>query len=318
MEVAALVKDAPKFINDYLTIIKESQLASPTIKRYLSDLQVFTVWFVGLQRTQTHLTVTSLSEDDYRAFINYLEIKKYSDATIRRLTSVLNGLLKHYGMKSLYLSSVSKKRPLRALTKDDFISIREYKMLIKSVSNRSEALEKPARDYLIERNTSILHLMRYYGLTPIEVSQLSMSNLNLAQQKLTIQNKVIVLDRNLAKIIGIYLTVIDKKVRPKLHSDDPLFVSFNNTSMSFQYDYTYGQPKRLSERGIQEMVKDEVKRAGLRRISSLNLRNQSILESIILEYTDHQIVDMYGLSSPLSLHRYKKYWESIQEEINEK
>jgi hypothetical protein len=55
------------------------------------------------------------------------------------------------------------------------------------------------------------------------------------------------------------------------------------------------------------MVKKEVKQTGLRKLSAINFRNQSILDHLSLNKSEKDVVAYYGLSSVFSLHRYRKF-----------
>ncbi|WP_420798648.1 hypothetical protein [Lederbergia galactosidilytica] len=160
----------------------------------------------------------------------------------------------------------------------------------------------------------MVYLIRYKGLRPKEISSINMSMINLAQSTIEFKQDG---HRNIYKLsdeplqhVLTYLKTIDPLKRPRYLSNDPLFISFNNRSNDYQYDYANEQPKRLSTRGIQEMMKDEVRLAGLRKLSAKHLRNSCILDHVLSDRNDKEIQRYFHLSHPHSLHRYKVYKES--------
>lgn len=135
-----------------------------------------------------------------------------------------------------------------------------------------------------------------------------MDKINLAQKTIEVStNRIIELEDEHIQYIRIYRNSIEKTIRPRLRSKDPLFVSFLNRTCSFHFDYVAGMPKGLSIRGIQEMIKDEVKLAGLRKISSKHLRNSCIIDHLSKGNSNETIISYFRLSDSFSVRRYKDY-----------
>lgn len=194
------------------------------------------------------------------------------------------------------------------LQTSDFISIKEMNTLLQSMQR---PIQSSARDTLIHRNMAIVQLIRYKGLRPKEISSINMHMVNLAQSIMEFevddQQIIYQLSGKPIQYIREYYQSIDPQIRPKWKSDEPLFVSFNNRSKDYQYDYENNQPKRLSARSIQEMIKDEVQLAGLRKISAKHLRNSCILDHLLSGQRDEDIQRYFHLTHPFSLRRYKQY-----------
>jgi integrase len=104
-----------------------------------------------------------------------------------------------------------------------------------------------------------------------------------------------------------YRNSIDEKIRPRFRTPDPLFVSFFNLTYSYRFDYTAGKPQALSIRGIQEMIKDEIKLAGLRKMSAKHFRNSCIIDHLSKGLSDQDLITEFRLSDPFSIRRYKEY-----------
>jgi len=303
----------PDYVYDFMENLIQSGRSRATLKQYESDLKKFIGWLEA-HKGNTHLdTLKSLRKDDIRIYFQFLNEKKLSQATIRRLASVLSRLMiYHHCVAAHEIHKLAEAAPLRSLTDNDFISTTEYEKLTKVILAKDpEWTKKSARNYLLTRNWTIVTLIRCFGLTPLDIHNINMSDINLAQEELVIprkKNKVTVqLNKDIMKKLRDYYYSIPEAFRPNYYSNHPLFVAFNNISYSFQYDYNRQKPKSLSVRAIQEMIKDEVKRANLRKISAINLRNSAILDKIIQGTADEMLLKQFDLTSEASLRRYKQY-----------
>src|SRR5699024_6358442 len=174
-------------------------------------------------------------------------------------------------------------------------------------------IDSAARDFLIDRNLAIVHLIRYKGLRPKEIASINMDMVNLGKFRLEFNQNIFKLSGKPIEHIRAYLQTIEPLKRPRLHSKEPLFVSYNNRSQDYQYDYDREEPKRLSTRSIQEMIKDEVKLARLRKLSAKHLRNSCILDHVRSGQNDKEMLRYFHLTHPYSLHRYKYYKDSLQD-----
>ena len=294
----------PEFLQPYLEELKDSGKAPATVRRYLYDVLHFMSWLKKIKDKDDVAALHVLKESDLNKYLS-----NYSGATARRIASVLNAFFKKMDISlriDIKQANIDAQRPLAS---KDFISNDEFKRLLSSMkqSNNSNLPLAAARDHLIDRNVSIVYLMRYYGLTPSEISSINMDKVNFAQNTIVLPGRDLMLLEDHKKKLIKYFTSIPKQFRPRYHEDDPLFVSFYNVESSYLYDYENSKPKRLSIRAIQEMVKDEVGRAGLRKISAINLRNQCILDALKDGKTDETIITMFNMASSFSLHRYKNY-----------
>ncbi|MGX5384544.1 site-specific integrase, partial [Bacillus thuringiensis serovar darmstadiensis] len=110
------------------------------------------------------------------------------------------------------------------------------------------------------------------------------------------------------KILFNYYKTIPEPVRPKYHSNDPLFVAFDFTRKTYHWSYDNDAPKALTEIAVQKMIRLEVERANLRKgISAQHLRNTFILRLIENEVLEEQIIKHVGFKSKLALKRYYDY-----------
>ncbi|WP_445490889.1 tyrosine-type recombinase/integrase [Niallia sp. 03133] len=310
----------PDYVQAFMEDLQTAGRSKLTLKQYDSDLKKFFKWLHLHKKSIEFETFKALRAEDIRSYFQYLHELKLSQATIRRLASVLSRLMKfHQCIAAEEIHKLSDTAPLRALTDNDFIKKEEYQKLLQVIKTKdSEYQKKSARNYLLERNIAIVSIIRTYGLTPTEIYTLTMEKVNFAQNEFMLQTdahqRTFQLNEKISKYLRSYFFSIPSLFRPKYHTKDPLFVAFNNISLSFQYDYDRQQPKGLSVRAIQEMIKDEVRKANLRKISAVTLRNTAILEALQSGNADDQLMERFALTSEAALRRYKQYAEKAPKE----
>lgn len=303
----------PDYIQSYLENLIDSGKSKLTLKQYESDIKKFIHWLEKEKQNTNFDTFASLQAEDIRAYFLYLRTENLSHATIRRLASVLSRLMKfHQIIAAEEIHKLSEALPMRSLTENDFINAEEYNRLLETLKTKdAEQTKKSARNYLLDRNIAIVQMIRTYGLTPQEIHNLTMKNINFAQKELILQGeehiRKFTIEEEIMKHTRNYFFSIPPLFRPKYHTLDPLFVAFNNISYSFQYDYDIQRPKVLSVRAIQEMIKDEVRKVHLRKISAANLRNAAILDYLKEGHRDEQVMKRFALTSEAALRRYKQF-----------
>jgi site-specific recombinase XerD len=307
--------ELPVYMTAYLDHLTSTGKIA-TMKQYRSGLRVFVGWFKDYNETyDVSQSFTNLTNDDYLVFVEWLERKQYSHATMNRIATTITNLQLFLGVpvrvKVRELINTSKTFPLK---KDDFITDLEFKKLIWSFTQGSGALNY-ARSILSNRNLSLILLMRHYGLTPAQLSGINMEDINLAQNELVIyfkhgQKKILQLQQSIKNTIYAYLHDIDEKVRPRYHTKDPLFVAYNNSSKSFQFNYDgeeRPEPKRIAERSIMKILNVEVSKVNLRPLSSTHLRNRAILDCVKAGKDDKKVMECFGITFSYHLKRFKKY-----------
>lgn len=309
----------PDYALDYMENLNQSGRSKLTLKQYESDLKKFFSWLDIYKENTKFETIKALRADDIRAYFHYLKEKQLSQATIRRLASVLSRLMiYHQCICAHEIHKLAEAAPLRTLTDKDFITQNEYSLLAQMLLTKdAEVTKKSARNYLLTRNWTIVALLRTFGLTPFDLHSIKMKDFNLAQGELTLSRDttrlILSLPHDIMAKLRDYYFSIPESFRPKYYSNDPVFVAFNNISYSFQYDYDRQKPKGLSVRAIQEMIKDEVRRAGLRKISAVNFRNTAILEELANGVCDENVMQLFHLTSEAALRRYKQYLQEKEQ-----
>lgn len=298
-----------EYINSYLDYLESLGLNHSTVIRHRTAASRFSEWLNGYRPGESLEHLKTLQDDDLKQFINHLEKEGLAPQTIKRIAHVIDRMFAHYKIAHINcLKYETKDRPQRDLTETDFVSLDEFQSLLSSIKKPHNTENSAARDFLIDRNAAIIVLIRYCGLTPSEITSITMNDINLAQGTLitTDCHRRLQITKEHCEYINKYLNTFERPVRPRYRSADPLFVAYNNKSQSYQVDYVYSKPKQLSIRGLQEMLKNEVKSAGLRPITATHLRNTAILD-MLAEENEDDVVKMFAMKNKFSLHRYKKY-----------
>lgn len=168
----------------------------------------------------------------------------------------------------------------------------------------------------MDRNIAILNLLIDYGLSLQELTALTMHHVHFETNTLSIPatagvERTITLAKEDKKQLYNYYKSIPEPVRPKYHSDNPLFVAFDFNRGTYRWVYENDAPKALTEIAIQKMIRLEVARANLRKgISGQHFRNTYILNLIKKETPESEIIKLAGFKSKISLKRYYQYAEN--------
>lgn len=287
-----------------------------TIKRYVYDIEDFGHWLQNSKKLPTCNIWTTLGTKNYEAyFYDLKQQRQYSDKTMHRVYVVLNRLYQYLQLPSPLDEMQLSIQPNRALRDEDFISKEEEKTLQYILTSLDELTERQSavRPMLQDRNISIVHFLLNYGLSLQELVGLQMKYVHFENNTLIVPGitgieRTIVLSEDDKKRLFSYYKTIPEPVRPKYHSNDPLFVAFDYTRNTFRWVYENDAPKALTEIAVQKMIRLEVARANLRKgISAQHLRNTFILRLIEHQVSEYEIIKQVGFKSKLSLKRYYDY-----------
>ncbi|WP_430530763.1 tyrosine-type recombinase/integrase [Bacillus cereus] len=293
-----------------------------TIKRYIYDVESCIQWLHQSKRFSDEISWDFLYKKDFEAFFTYLiEERQYSDKTVHRIYIVLNRLYEYLDLPSPIEGVVQITPPDRALRTEDFISLQE-EVRLKQVSASLEGLtekQRTTRPLILKRNLSIIILLLDYGLSLHELVALRMKHVHFENNTLSIPedtkiNRTIQLKEEDKLHLYHYYKTIPEPVRPRYHSDDPLFVAFHFRLGTYLWSYDNDAPKFLTDMSVQKMIRLEIKRANLRKgISAKHFRNTFILKMIQQQYTAEHIVKQVGFKTDVSLKRYYIYSENTNE-----
>ncbi|OFD70543.1 tyrosine-type recombinase/integrase [Bacillus mycoides] len=318
-------KETRTTIEGFSSYLSSKGRKPSTIKRYIYDVESFIQWLHLSKRDDEDNIWVSLQKKDFESFFNFLkEDRQYSDKTIHRIYVVLNRLYEYLDLPSPIESIIHIDPPNRALRREDFISLREEKNLKQVVASLEGLTEKQqsTRPMILERNISIITLLLDYGLSLKELVSLRMIHVHFENNTLSIPedskvNRTIHLKEKDKLHLYNYYQTIPEPVRPKYHSNDPLFVAFDITRGTYHWSYDDDAPKFLTEISVQKMIRLEVKRSNLRKgISAQQFRNTFVLRGIKQKHTPKQIMQQIGFKSHLSLKRYYDYYKKNERDTD--
>ncbi|MES9670561.1 tyrosine-type recombinase/integrase [Bacillus pseudomycoides] len=309
-------KEFQDTVQHFASFLLDKGRKPSTIKRYVYDIEDFGQWLQKSKKLPTCNIWTRLDTKDYdEYFYDLKQQRQYSEKTMHRVYIVLNRLYQYLQLPNPLEDMQLIIQPNRALRDEDFITIEEEKML-KSILASLEGLtekQRSVRPVLMDRNISIVHLLIHNGLSLQELVGLQMKHVHFENNKISVLGKVgiertILLTEDDKKRLFSYYKTIPEPVRPRYHSNDPVFVAFDFTRKTYHWSYENDAPKALTEIAVQKMIRLEVERANLRKgISAQHLRNTFILRLIKHQISEDQIVKQVGFKSKLSLKRYYHY-----------
>ena len=255
--------DNPDFLNaflDYAITILNKQ--PNTIKEYNYDLANFLKFLkIHFKLTKTHdfskITISDLTIDtikkvtleDIHSYISYMAIDlKSKPATRARKASSIRVFFNYLSQKAKLIEinpAQNLETPKLEKRMPKYLSLEDSKKLLKVASD--EDARNPERDY------AIITLFLNCGMRLSELVNINIKDINFSDCKLNVigkgnKERTIYLNKACINSINEYL-----KVRPKIaiksSSKDALFLSERR--------------ERISNRTVQYIVKQELKRAGL-------------------------------------------------------
>ncbi|MBH0155970.1 site-specific integrase [Fictibacillus sp. 5RED26] len=315
----------PEYADSFIVHLQKKDRTKSTIKRYYYDLLDFFAWVRVIKKTDDLRVIQSLDTLTLKEYFLFLsEQREYRTATSKRVFTVIKSLFFY-----LHTNRKISSNPFNELeqtlkedtqfTDDDFISDEEYKTLFQTLSSYEGLTEKQQkyRHLLIKRNEAILSLLYRYGITLQEITNIEMKHVHFTQHELTVINKketrLIALDDETQQLLYEYKEKIPEVIRPRVYSSDRFFIAFDYQRGTYRFDYGKYEPKPLTVIAIQKMLRQEVRRSGLREgISSQHLRRTAIL-NLLKEGKDEEDVQLwFGLKSNLTLNRYEAYLEAAE------
>ncbi|MBJ8023301.1 tyrosine-type recombinase/integrase [Bacillus cereus] len=310
------IKELQDTVQHFSSFLLDQGRKPSTIKRYAYDIENFGQWLQKSKKLPLRNMWTTLSTEDYEEYFNDLKKQRnYSDKTIHRIYIVLSRLYQYLELPNPLEDMNLIIQPNRALRDEDFISKSEeirLKYILTSLEGLTEK-QRSVRPVLMDRNTAIVHLLINNGLSLQELVGLQMNHVHFENNTILVPG-IVGIERTIhlieddKKILFNYYKTIPEPVRPKYHSNDPLFVAFDFTRKTYHWSYDNDAPKALTEIAVQKMIRLEVERANLRKgISAQHLRNTFILRLIENDVLEEKIIKHVGFKSKLALNRYYDY-----------
>lgn len=315
--------ELPLFVLQYLEFLRQNGRKKTTYIRYGYYIRGFLWWIEDNEQGITIEKFKTLKNDFYESYYEYLFFEKRQKIdSVKRVRSVLGGFARHiteHSIESNFPIENIETKPVQ-LYENDLVKVADLKKLLLTIKSKSGLTENQlkGRDYLVNRNISIVTLFYYYGLTMSELVSLKMNQVTLGIAR-TIEvsgsrKRLIQLGED-ALIIHKYLKDVPVEVRPKLFTEDPLFIAFDFQRMTYRWLYgkndMSGRPKELSRLAVQKMILRESRRAGV-QVTAQKMRNTAILRTIMeATHTKEQIMKKFGFKNLQMVKRYFNFCENL-------
>jgi site-specific recombinase XerD len=310
----------PEYADLFIIHLQNKGRKKSTIKRYYYDLLDFFAWLRVIKDDDTLQVIQSTDASLLNDFFLFLsEQREYSAATSKRIFTVIKSLFQFLHFKKIVQNNPFKDLEQKfkenmSFTEEDFLTEEEYERLYNTLSSFTGLTEKQQkyRHLLIKRNQTIVALLYHYGLTLQELSTIEMKHVYFTRNQLEIINdnevRLIQLDDFTNKLLYDYRDNIPESLRPKAYSSDRFFVAFDYQRGTYRFDYSNYEPKPLTVIAIQKMLRQEIRRSGIRNgVSSQHLRRTAILNFLSKSNRDEEVQKWFGLKSHLTLQRYEDY-----------
>ncbi|HFK1767211.1 TPA: tyrosine-type recombinase/integrase [Bacillus mobilis] len=301
---------------EFLSSLKSRGRKDSTLKQYRYDLNLFVFWIKKRNPTPSQEVFQGFDTNGLSSFLNTLKKDRgASSSNTKRVKGVVINFLQFHGNGNGLKSDVSPP----PLTSRNFASDKEIRKLMRTISTLDGLTEYQAsgRIHILNRNVLLVRFMLKYGLSIQDIISLSMRDLKLAEGIITpgqssALKRPVKLSKKDRELILDYLNDIPETVRPRHHSDDPLFVAFDFAPQTFRWDYSQDTPAALTRVSVQRMLQKEIKRAGI-HVTPTTLRNRWILNALQKGMTPIEIQSHLGLKSIEALHRYVVFWRELEE-----
>lgn len=256
-------EDNPEFVNSFLDYTITILNKSPnTVKEYNYDIANFLKYIMKQYKLTDEVdvkaikindmdirTIKSVTLEDIHGYISYMARElKSSPATRARKISSLRVFFKYLTSKAKLLEinpAQDLETPKLGHRLPKYLSLEESKKLLEAT--QSEDSRNNVRDY------AIITLFLNCGMRLSELVNINISNIDFSESKMTVigkgnKERTIYLNNACMKVINDYLSIRPYD-RVKTDSRDALFLS--------------ERKERISNRSVQDIVKKELKNAGL-------------------------------------------------------
>jgi integrase/recombinase XerC/integrase/recombinase XerD len=169
-----------------------NKYSETTVKTYIFELRQFNEWLLD-----TGTNIFNYKKIDVSNYFNFLISKKSNSATINKIFHAIK-IFSIWIDKFIFMENIRKPRQTK-----DFSSLNEFD---------HESLKKLLIDIKItgtKRDLTIIMLMFYTGIKVSECVGLNTSDMDLKNRTLHINNKTIMLQKDLVYVLRDYL--VDKK-----------------------------------------------------------------------------------------------------------
>ncbi len=244
------MKNRIKSFTNYLT--KERRYPETTINSYERDLEMYYNYL-----EENELEDISITNDEIRQFLKYLDTKKYSKSTISRLLSALRHYYNYLMIKDNLKNNPFKqiRNPKKEKKMPNFLQYNELESIINSI---------PLDEPLHVRNRLIIELLYATGLRVSELTKLKVNQINYGNREIRVVGKG---DKERIVFFGEYCEEILKLYINKYRNE--LLKDKDNDYLLLNKD-----GNRLTSRGVELVIENLIKELALKHnVSPHTLRH---------------------------------------------
>ncbi len=266
-----------KHIKDFIKYLKnEKRYPETTITSYQKDLDNY-YGFIKLKKIN-YLTIT---KDEIRTYLKYLDDLKYSKTTISRILSTLRHFYQYLMIQKAVNVNTFKliKNPKKDKKLPNFLQSDELQKIFDSIN-----LETP----LGIRNRLIVELLYASGLRVSELTSLSLDNINFSNKEIK------VLGKGSKERIVFFGDYAKKYLDLYLNDSRPLLLDKKKTNILLLNNN--GDP--ITTRGIQMVIDNVVRDAALKHNISPHVLRHTFATDLLNNGADLKSVqELLGHSS---------------------
>ena len=259
--------DINKCLNIYIKHIRyEKNLASNSINSYTRDI-------VQLKEYLEKINIKNIDDvtlEAFRSFLKFLDRFKYSSRTIIRKYSSINNFLRYcevndYTKNQLSQYLIPPKKTQRLYT---FLSQKEIRTLLESIDSSGP---------LGIRNRAIIEFIYSTGARVSEVEGINTGNIDIPNREAKLfgkgrKERIAYLNKHSVLWIENYLNVRHQIIKTGAKQENPSIPEYKNDLTGPLFINCFG--KRLSTRGIRDIVRKSIFRAGInKKISPHSIRH---------------------------------------------
>ncbi|MCC2358310.1 tyrosine-type recombinase/integrase [Bacillus paranthracis] len=290
------IKQQKAMLVEYKSYLLSKGYTENTVSRYIKEILLY---YNSMEKP--------ISEEYIQIYLhNRKSHTKISN--LKRIQSVLINY--YYFLFGVKLGPILNENKLKN-EKITYLKHSEFNSLVQTVLNPYPVAigekEKLLRSILKERNLMILLLLGKYGLTRNEVVTLNMDQVNFYIRNIKIgETNISIQNEDMNRLYDYYKS-IPVSIRPMMHSEQAVFIAYDNNRMTYLWDYSKEMPKRLSDEAIKKLIRKEGQYAGLHNISSRVLRNTAIINALNNGESVETVKTLFRLKSIHAVNRYRRF-----------
>lgn len=250
--------DINKCLNIYIKHIRyEKNLSSNSINSYTRDI----VQLIEYLEKINIKNIDDVTLEVFRNFLKFLDKFKYSSRTIIRKYSSINSFLRYceindYTKNHLSQYLIPPKKTQRLYT---FLSQKEIRALLESIDSSGP---------LGIRNRAIIEFIYSTGARVSEVEGINTGNIDIPNREAKLfgkgrKERIAYLNKHSVLWLENYLNAKHQIIKTRTRQENPSAPEIKNDLAGPLFINCFG--KRLSTRGIRDIVKKSIFRAGINK-----------------------------------------------------